>query len=209
MTAKTSQPDRRRRNDRGDRPPSEFAEATLSVDRVTRVVKGGRRMRFRAIVVVGNRKGKVGLGTGKASEVQAAVKKASAAAKRAMIRIPLINGTIPHQVELKFKAARIRILPATPGTGIIAGGALRTILDHAGVKDVLSKRYGSRNKLVNAQATIFALQKLKGTGKVEEAVKKPADGTEAEGSEGVKVQEISRADVDKKYTKKGDITGQE
>ncbi len=153
--AKTSRPDRKR-GDRRQREPSEFAEATLSVDRVTRVVKGGRRMRFRAIVVVGNRKGKVGLGTGKAAEVQAAVRKATSAAKRAMIRIPIVNGTIPHQIERKFKAARIRVMPALPGTGIIAGGALRVILDHAGVKNALSKRFGSRNKLVNAQAAMLA-----------------------------------------------------
>lgn len=161
MNAKTSRPDRKRNDRGGRREPSEFSEATLSVDRVTRVVKGGRRMRFRAIVVVGNKKGKVGLGTGKATEVQVAVKKAVSAAKRAMIRIPLIKGTIPHDVELKFKAARIRILPALPGTGIIAGGALRVILEQAGVKDVLSKRFGSRNKLANAQTAMMALKMLK------------------------------------------------
>lgn len=159
MAAKTTKPDRKR-GDRRQREPGEFAEATLSIDRVTRVVKGGRRMRFRAIVVTGNRKGKVGLGTGKASEVQAAVKKAVSAAKRNMLKIPIVNGTIPHQVERKFKAARIRLIPASPGTGIIAGGALRVILDHAGVKNVLSKRFGSRNKLVNAQATMLALRSL-------------------------------------------------
>jgi small subunit ribosomal protein S5 len=161
MNAKTSKPDRKRNDRGGRREPSEFSEATLSVDRVTRVVKGGRRMRFRAIVVVGNKKGKVGLGTGKATEVQAAVKKAVSAAKRAMIRVPMKNGTIPHAVELKFKAARLRLMPAAPGTGVIAGGALRVILEQAGVKDVLSKRFGSRNKLVNAQTSIMVLQKLK------------------------------------------------
>lgn len=159
--AKSSRPDRKRGDRGGRREPSEFSEATLSVDRVTRVVKGGRRMRFRAIVVVGNKKGKVGLGTGKATEVQTAVKKASSAARRAMIRIPIVNDTIPHSVELKFKAARVRLLPANPGTGVIAGGALRVILDQAGVKNVLSKRFGTRNKLVNAQAAIMALQKLR------------------------------------------------
>ncbi len=159
--AKSSRPDRKRGDHRRQREPSEFAEATLSIDRVTRVVKGGRRMRFRAIVVIGNRKGKVGLGTGKATEVQASVKKATAAAKRNMLRVPLIEGTIPHAVEVKHKAARLRIMPARPGTGVIAGGALRVILDHAGVKNVLSKRFGSRNKLVNAQATMIALQKLR------------------------------------------------
>lgn len=160
--AKSSRPDRKRGDRRRQKEPSEFSEATLSVDRVTRVVKGGRRMRFRAIVIVGNKKGKVGLGTGKATEVQAAVKKAASAAKRAMIRIPIVNDTIPHSVELKFRAARVRLLPAKPGTGIIAGGALRVILDQAGVKNVLSKRFGTRNKLVNAQTAIMALQRLRG-----------------------------------------------
>jgi small subunit ribosomal protein S5 len=117
-------------------------------------------MRVRAIVVVGNKKGKVGLGTGKAAEVQAAVQKAAKAAKRDMIRVPLLDGTIPHEVDLKFKSAKIRIIPARPGTGVIAGGALRVVFEAAGVKNVLSKRYGTRNKLVNAQAIMLALQKL-------------------------------------------------
>ncbi len=159
--AKSSNPDRQNRRDRRDREPSEFAETTLSVDRVTRVVKGGRRMRFRAIVVIGNRKGKVGLGTGKANEVQAAVQKATKAAKRAMIKVPIMKGTIPHNVDLKFKAAKLRLMPASEGTGIIAGGPLRVILDHAGVRNVLAKRFGTGNTLVNAQAGIKALQKLK------------------------------------------------
>ncbi|PIP65684.1 30S ribosomal protein S5 [Candidatus Peregrinibacteria bacterium CG10_big_fil_rev_8_21_14_0_10_49_16] len=156
--AKTSRPDRQRKD---RREPSEFAETTLSVDRVTRVVKGGRRMRFRAIVVVGNRKGKVGIGTGKANEVQAAVQKASKNAKRAMVSIPLVGGTIPHTVEVKFKAAKLRLIPAAEGTGIIVGGSPRTVLEHAGVKDVLSKRFGTTNKLVNAQALMKALAKLR------------------------------------------------
>ena len=153
--AKTSHPGRHR--DRR-KEPSEFAETTLSVDRVTRVVKGGRRMRFRAIVVAGDRKGRVGLGTGKANEVQAAVQKATRYARKNMVKVPLKDGTIPHEVEVKFKAARVRLLPASEGTGIIAGGAVRVILEHAGVRDVLSKRFGTANKLVNAQATMLALQ---------------------------------------------------
>lgn len=183
MTAKTSRPDRKRGDrNRRQREPSEFSEMTLSVDRVTRVVKGGRRMRFRAIVVVGNKKGKVGLGTGKSTEVQAAVKKAASAAKRAMIRVPIVNDTIPHSVELKFKAARIRLLPARAGTGLIAGGALRVILDQAGVKNVLSKRFGTRNKLVNAQTSMMALQMLRGviaptTVELATAVVDAADGS--------------------------------
>lgn len=161
--AKSSRPDRKK-GDRRQREPSEFDEVTLSVDRVTRVVAGGRRMRFRAIVVVGNKKGKVGLGTGKAAEVQAAVKKATVAAKRRMIRIPLIGGTLPHEVNTKFKAAKVRLMPAVKGTGVIAGGALRVILEQAGVRDVLSKRFGSSNKLVNAQAAMKALGLLKWKG---------------------------------------------
>lgn len=159
--AKSTNPDRQNRRDRRDREPSEFAETTLSVDRVTRVVKGGRRMRFRAVVVIGNRKGKVGLGTGKANEVQFAVQKATKAAKRAMIKVPLLKGTIPHNVDVKFKAAKLRLMPASEGTGIIAGGPLRVILDHAGVRNVLAKRFGTGNTLVNAQAAIDALKKLK------------------------------------------------
>jgi small subunit ribosomal protein S5 len=119
-------------------------------------------MRFRAIVVVGNKKGKVGLGTGKANEVQAAVQKATKSAKRNLIQIPLTKGTIPHNVDVKFKAAKLRLMPASEGTGIIAGGALRVIFDHAGVRNVLAKRFGTTNTLVNAQATFKALARLKG-----------------------------------------------
>ena len=203
MNAKTSKPDRKRNDRGGRREPSEFSEATLSVDRVTRVVKGGRRMRFRAIVVVGNKKGKVGLGTGKATEVQVAIKKAVSAAKRAMIRVPMKNGTIPHAVELKFKAARLRLMPAMPGTGVIAGGALRVILEQAGVTDVLSKRFGSRNKLVNAQTSIMVLQKLKqvaGFMPDEKPVVVAADGapeTEVDKSKPV-VTEISKGEAQKR-----------
>ena len=166
--AKTSRPDRKNKDRRNDRrrEPTEFDDVTLSVDRVTRVVKGGRRMRFRAVVVMGNRKGKVGLGTGKATEVQAAVKKAQRVAKRSMIMIPLKGDTIPHEVNIKNKAAILRLMPASKGTGIIAGGPLRAILDLVGVKDVLAKRFGTANKLVNAQAAIIALQSLRGTPKV-------------------------------------------
>ena len=164
MTAKTSRPDRKKNDRRRDqrREPSEYEDVTLAVDRVTRVVKGGRRMRFRAVVVLGNRKGKVGLGTGKATEVQMAVQKAQRDAKRAMIIVPMKDSTIPHEVNVKHKAARLRLMPASKGTGIIAGGPLRVILDLAGVKDILAKRFGTTNKLVNAQAAIMALRALRG-----------------------------------------------
>lgn len=158
--AKSSRPDRKR-NDRRSKEPKEFDEHVLQVARVTRVVKGGRRMRFRVTVVVGNRKGNVGIGTGKSGEVQGAVQKAVSDAKRHMLHVPLEEGTIPHEVNFKFKAARIRILPASEGTGVIAGGALRPIMELAGVRNVLSKRYGSTNILVNAQAAMKALAMLR------------------------------------------------
>lgn len=118
-------------------------------------------MRFRAIVVVGDRKGRVGLGTGKANEVQIAVQKATRSARKSMVKVPLQNGTLPHEVDVKFKAARVRLLPACEGTGIIAGGAVRVILEHVGVRDVLSKRFGTSNTLVNAQAVMRALHSLR------------------------------------------------
>jgi small subunit ribosomal protein S5 len=162
--AKSSRPDRKKNDRRNSRrEPSEYEDVTLAIDRVTRVVKGGRRMRFRAVVVLGNRKGKVGLGTGKASEVQAAVQKAQRDAKRAMVIVPMVNDTIPHEVNIKHKAAKLRLMPASKGTGIIAGGPLRTILDLAGIKDILAKRFGTGNKLVNAQAAMLALRSLRGS----------------------------------------------
>lgn len=196
--AKSSRPDRQNRRDRRSREPSEFSEATLSLDRVTRVVKGGRRMRFRAVVVIGNKKGKVGLGTGKANEVQVAIQKASKDARRNMILVPLRKGTIPHEVDIKFKAAKLRIMPASEGTGIIAGGALRVILDHAGVKNVLAKRFGTGNKLVNAQATMLALAGLKAHAAAPDA---EASETE-EGKEAPVVVEVSRSQVSAEGTLK-------
>ena len=163
--AKSARPDRKKNDRRGDkrREPSEYEDFTISIDRVTRVVKGGRRMRFRAVVVLGNKKGKVGLGTGKAAEVQTSIQKAQRDAKRHMIIVPMRGSTIPHEVNIKHKAARLRLMPASKGTGIIAGGPLRVILDLAGVQDALAKRFGTGNKLVNAQAAMMALALLRGS----------------------------------------------
>lgn len=159
--AKSTKDDNRRGGRGKQREPKEIDEHVLQVARVTRVVKGGRRMRFRATVVIGDRKGKVGLGMGKSAEVQAAVQKAVSDAKRHMVTVPMVHGTITHEVNCKFKSARIRMLPASEGTGIIAGGALRPILELAGVKDVLSKRYGTGNIVVNAQTAMKALAMLR------------------------------------------------
>jgi small subunit ribosomal protein S5 len=194
MTAKTARPDRKKGN-RRQKAPSEFEETTLTIDRVTRVVAGGRRMRFRAVVVVGDKKGRVGVGTGKSAEVQGAVQKATAVAKRNMIRVPIVNGTIPHEIDHKFKASRIRLLPARDGTGIIAGGALRTVLEHAGIQNVLSKRYGTNNKLVNAQCIIKALQTFRGV-EVGPLNPEPVKKAEAEElPENINITEVSKKDV--------------
>jgi small subunit ribosomal protein S5 len=144
-----------------EREQKEFDEEVLEIARVTRVVKGGRRLRFRATVAIGDRKGRVGMGTGKSSEVVGAIKKAVATAKRSLIHVPITNGdTIPHPIQFKYKAVRMMMLPASPGTGVIAGGSLRKILGLAGIKNVLSKHFGSRNTLVTAQASLAALKTL-------------------------------------------------
>jgi small subunit ribosomal protein S5 len=143
------------------RDVKEFEEEVIQIDRVTRVVKGGRRLRFRATVVIGNRKGKVGVGIGKSTEVQGAIKKAIAQAKKSLIEVPMVAQTIPHRVAVKFKSAKLIVMPARPGTGIIAGGPLRKVIELAGVKDVLSKCLGSKNRLNNSQAAILALAALK------------------------------------------------
>lgn len=136
----------------------EFEEVLLEVGRVTKVTSGGRQLRFRAAVVIGDRKGRVGFGLGKAQEVTVAVEKAVNSAKRHMIKVPLENGTVPYQVGTKFKSVKIMIHPAAEGTGIIAGGSARRILELAGCQNILSKRHGGRNVITTAYATMEALK---------------------------------------------------
>jgi small subunit ribosomal protein S5 len=152
----------RRDNRRNDAPqePKEFEELVINIDRVARVVKGGRRFRFKALVVVGNRKGKVGVGVSKGQDVQTAVAKATDVAKKHMITIPVVNETIPHDAEIKLSGARVLIKPAAPGTGIIAGGVVRQIIGVTGIRNMLSKSLGSTNKVNIAYATIEALRSL-------------------------------------------------
>lgn len=148
-----------RRNVRED-APKEFEELVINIDRVSRVVKGGRRFRFKALVVVGNRKDKVGVGVAKGADVQAAVAKATSVAKKHLITLPLNGETIPHDSEVKFSGARVLIKPAAPGTGIIAGGVVRQIIGVTGVRNLLTKSLGSTNKVNIAYATIEALKSL-------------------------------------------------
>ncbi len=169
----------RGRGHRREKEPKEFDEEVLQIDRVTRVVKGGRRLRFRCIVAIGDRKGRVGIGIGKATEVVSGIKKAVAKAKNSLIKVPITDkDSIPHEVKLKYKSAHLFIMPASPGTGVIAGGALRKILNLAGVKNVLSKNYGTNNKVVTAQASIMILQKLKPAKKSKKFEKKVSETPE-------------------------------
>jgi len=143
-----------------EREQKEFEEELLQIDRVTRVVKGGRRLRFRATVVIGDKKGRVGFGVDKATEVPQAIQKAVRDAKKNLITIPMVDGTIPHEVSLKFKSAKIMMMPAKSGTGIIAGGAMRKIAILAGIQDMLGKNIGTSNKISSGKATMLALQSL-------------------------------------------------
>ncbi len=152
-----------RRDDRRERAPEapkEFEEVVINIDRVSRVVKGGRRFRFKALVVVGNRKNKVGVGVAKGADVQAAIAKATDVAKKHLITIPVANATIPHEAEVKLAGAHVLIKPAAPGTGIIAGGVVRSVLSVTGINNLLSKSLGSTNKVNIAYATVDALKSL-------------------------------------------------
>lgn len=145
---------------RREAPEREFDQTIVDLARVTRVMAGGKRMRFRACVVIGDRKGRVGMGLGKAADVSSAINKAVGAAKKDLVQIPLYEGTLPHVIELKHGAAKVLLKPAPDGTGIIAGGAVRNVLDLGGVPNVAAKMMGSKNKVNNARATILALRSL-------------------------------------------------
>jgi small subunit ribosomal protein S5 len=158
-----------------EQQPKEFEEKVISIDRVARVVKGGRRFRFRATVVVGDGKGRVGVGVGKGSEVMTSIAKAVARAKRQLITVPLKEHTIPHEIQVKFAGAHVLLKPASAGTGVIAGGAVRNVVEVAGIRDLLTKSLGSSNKVNNAYATALALSQLKAAPqKHKKAEKQPA-----------------------------------
>lgn len=145
-----------------NKPQDEFKDKVLDLRRVTRVVAGGKRFRFRATVVIGDGRGRVGVGIAKGLDVQQAIAKARVAAKKNCIHIPLRGRTIPHEVEAKFSAAHIRIKPASEGHGLRAGGASRVVFSLAGIKDITAKALGrTPNKLTNALAAVEALKKLK------------------------------------------------
>jgi len=149
------------RNDRREAEKGEYEQKIIDIARVTRVMAGGKRMRFRACVALGNRKGKVGIGLAKAADVTNAITKAVEQAKKNIMTLQIINGTIAHEVRQKFGAARIMLKPSKQGTGIIAGGAVRIILELAGIKNIVSKIFGTNNPVNNAKCIIEALKNLK------------------------------------------------
>ncbi len=152
---------RRSSNNEGERDRNEFDQKVVEVKRVTRVVAGGKRMRFRALVVIGDHKGKVGMGLKKGADVSESVNKAVNQAKKNMITLPLVMETIPHGLNIKYKSSSLMLKPAKPGTGVIAGGAVRSVMELAGVKNVVSKMLGSNNKVNNVKAVFEAFKKMK------------------------------------------------
>ncbi len=139
----------------------EFYEKVVQVNRVSKKTKGGDKRSLSVIVVVGDRNGKVGVGLGKAADVQSSVRKATAYAKKHMIEVPLKDRTIPHQILMKLGAAKVLLKPAPPGTGVRAGGAVRVVVEAAGVHDIVSKILGTKNQASNVYATLAALKKLR------------------------------------------------
>lgn len=164
----------------------EFQEELLGIDRVTRVTTGGRQLRFRASVIIGNGKGTIGFGMGKAGEVVVAIEKAVRDAKKNLLSFDIIDGTIAHELSTNYKAANIFIHPASKGTGIIAGGAARKVFAVAGIKDILAKQRGSNNPITNARVTMKALGSLKKVVRVS-----PKVASEAEVADVTKVAPVA------------------
>ncbi len=194
----------RRGGPRGPEKRDDFEQRILDIARVTRVMAGGKRMRFRACVVVGDRKGKVAVGLGKGADVTMAVNKAVNRAKKEMIDVPIVKDTIPHEVYYKYCAAKLIFKPASAGKGVKAGGIVRTILEISGLKNVTSKILGSGNKIANARCTIEALKRLKRVDQpaAPKTVEVVADKSEAKTAKVEAVKEKPSKDDKEKANKK-------
>ena len=177
------------------REEKQFDERVLAIDRVARVVKGGRRFRFRALVVIGDGKGKVGVGSSKGADVTAAISKATDSAKKNLATVSINNGTIPHEQQSRVSGAVVLLKPAAPGTGLIAGGVVRVVLEVAGFHNVLSKSLGSNNKTNIAYATVEALKAIQ---------PKEKWHLSTQGAEGSRKQEAGSSSAKKVSTKKVD-----
>ncbi|HEU5004686.1 MAG TPA: 30S ribosomal protein S5 [Candidatus Saccharimonadales bacterium] len=179
--AENQQNQPQRRNPRAQAvEEKQFDERVVYVNRVARVVKGGRRFRFQALVVIGDHKGQVGIGVSKGADVQAAVTKATDVAKKHLTRIPMHNATLTHEVQAKVGGSKILIMPAAPGTGLIAGGVVRIVLEVAGIENALSKSLGSSNRINTAYATLAALSQMEPADKwVPNQTSKPASKAKA------------------------------
>lgn len=168
----------RNQNQRRDmnQPPSEFAEDIVMINRISKKTKGGNKVSFAALAVVGDKKGRVGAGHGKAADVASAIRKGIAAAKKHLIEVPIVSGTIPFSVTVKLKAAKVLLKPAPSGSGIIAGGSVRSIVSAAGISNISSKVLGSGNKASNVYAALEALRQIAELHKRNES-KKVSKGT--------------------------------
>ena len=147
-------------HNQNNKPTDYFDQKFLQVRRVSKKTKGGNRIGFTALVIVGDHRGQVGVGLGKAPDVRAAVNKGTRLAKRDMVNLPLVNGTIPHRIEYKFRSGRVLLKPAPSGTGVIAGGSIRAVVEAAGVTNIVGKILGNNNKMTNVYATIGALREI-------------------------------------------------